>query len=45
MARKILAVKFIEMEEAKTGRKIAVIFLTDLTTVSLENDAKSEKLY
>lgn len=33
MVRKILAVKFIEMEAAKTGGKITVIFLTDLTTV------------
>lgn len=34
MARKILAVKFMEMEEVKTGRKIAAIFLTDLSIVS-----------
>lgn len=27
-------VKFIEMEEVKTGRKITAIFLTDLTIVS-----------
>lgn len=35
MVRKILVVKFIEMEAAKTGGKIAVIFLTDLSTVFL----------
>lgn len=33
MARKILAVKFIEIE-VKTGRNIAAIFLTDLSIVS-----------
>lgn len=38
MARKILPEKFIEME-AKTGGKITVIFLTDLTTVNVKFSA------
>lgn len=38
MARKILAEKFIEME-VKTGGKITVIFLTDLTTIDVKFSA------
>lgn len=33
MARKILAVKFIVMEETKTVRKMTTIFLCDLTSL------------
>lgn len=44
MVRKILLVKFIEMEEAKTGGKITAIFLTDLTTVRVEFCTEDVKL-
>lgn len=45
MARKILVVKFIEMEEAKTGGKITAIFLTDLTTVYVKVGVKKRGNY